>query len=374
MAKLFYYQIKNIIRTKELIWWTALFPIVLGTLFYVTFGTVDTDERFEKIPVAVVYEKDNPAFEMVLEQVDDDLLKVQNKSMKQAEDALRKKDVKVILVVSDTISMKTLEATVESGIVQVFLDEYVSYESAVKTIGKEHPEQLDKVIASISKDARQENAVKEDSVSTKDYNPYMGYFYALIAMVCLFSGFLSQGAISELQADQSALGARKNVAPISKGKLIVMDVVTSWLISFLIILFTLFYLLIVLRLQFGTDLRYMLILAVVGSYFGISLGIFTTVFVKGSFEKKNAVLLTISLTFCFFGGLMIVQIVNLIEKSVPILNRINPAALMVQAFRSVSIYGTDTIFMQNMGKLFIAALLMNVLSILVLRRKNYAAI
>ena len=71
---------------------------------------------------------------------------------------------------------------------------------------------------------------------------------------------------------------------------------------------------------------------------------------------------------------MMVQIVNLIEKSGPVLNRINPAAFMVQAFRSVSIYGTDTIFMQNMGKLFIAALLMNVLSILVLRRKNYAAI
>ena len=60
--RLFIYQLKNILKTKELLFWTMGFPLLLGTLFYVSFGTADVDDRFSKIPVGVVWNQQDDFF------------------------------------------------------------------------------------------------------------------------------------------------------------------------------------------------------------------------------------------------------------------------------------------------------------------------
>lgn len=372
--KLFYYQLKNILKTKETVWWTAAFPLVLGTLFYLTFGTAKVDDQFSKIPVGVVWNQEDAYFASVLDEVEGDLFETTDYEEEDAKKALQKEKIDAYIVVGDSITMKTMKSSIQASIVEVFLNEYLSYKSAIETIAKEHPEKLAELVGQISDDSKGSITVKDDSVDMDDYNPYITFFYALVAMTCLFGGFLSQGSISELQADQSALGARKNIAPISKMKLLVVDVLTTWLVSFTEIMIALFYLVGILKLNFGADLKYMIILALAGSYFGNSLGIFTTIFVKGDFGKKNAVLLTISLVFSFFGGLMFANMIDIVEHHIPVLNRINPAALMVHAFQSLQIYGDTKIFYRNLLLLMIFAIVMNIASVCILRRKRYANI
>ncbi len=56
MLHLIKYCLLTILRQKYTVFWSMLFPILLGTLFYASFGSPDT--KIETIDVAVV-EKDN---------------------------------------------------------------------------------------------------------------------------------------------------------------------------------------------------------------------------------------------------------------------------------------------------------------------------
>lgn len=381
--KLFFYQLKNILKTKEVIFWTMAFPLLLGTLFYVSFGTADVDDKFSKIPVGIVWNEENEYFSAVLDEIEGELFVTTDYEEKEAIKALREEKIDAYIVVDDTISMKVMESSVEASIVETFLDEYISSQNAIESIIedtiKEHPEKMSEIGEMIAQNSQELGSqgnvtVKNDAEDAEDYNPYLVFFFALVAMTCLFGSFLSQGVISELQADQSAVGARKNIAPLSKMKLLIIDILTTWLVSFVEILIVLGYLVGILGLNFGANLGYMLILAVVGSYFGISLGIFVAIFVKGDFGAKNGFLVAFNLVLCFFGGLMMVNVIDLVEHHIPILNRINPAALMVHAFQSLQIYKTPDIFYRNLGIIFVFGIVMNIASVWILRRKKYASL
>ena len=57
------YEIKTVMREKDFILWMLLFPIILGTLFKVAFGSIyENAETFHTIPVAVVETKENEVF------------------------------------------------------------------------------------------------------------------------------------------------------------------------------------------------------------------------------------------------------------------------------------------------------------------------
>lgn len=51
----FVYRLKCLVRDRELVFWTLIFSILLGTLFYVAFGHLTAESaRFQPIKVAVV--------------------------------------------------------------------------------------------------------------------------------------------------------------------------------------------------------------------------------------------------------------------------------------------------------------------------------
>ncbi|MEI3219737.1 MAG: hypothetical protein V8S08_09200 [Lachnoclostridium sp.] len=56
MLHLVKYQFKQTVREHTTMFWALAFPIILGILFYVSFGSSDMGEDMEVIPVAVVEE------------------------------------------------------------------------------------------------------------------------------------------------------------------------------------------------------------------------------------------------------------------------------------------------------------------------------
>ena len=61
------YELKEVLRVKEFILWLMLFPIILGTLFKVAFGSIYSSELFDTIPVAVVKTTENEVADRMME-------------------------------------------------------------------------------------------------------------------------------------------------------------------------------------------------------------------------------------------------------------------------------------------------------------------
>ena len=85
----FKYAFKMLLKTKVLVFWTMLFPIILGTLFNAVFSNIyESETLFREVPVAVVGADDNSAFKAVLDEIEKDGTKLFTISYTDEQEAL----------------------------------------------------------------------------------------------------------------------------------------------------------------------------------------------------------------------------------------------------------------------------------------------
>ena len=75
---------------------------------------------------------------------------------------------------------------------------------------------------------------------------------------------------------------------------------------------------------------------------------------------------------CVLADLVVAGIREMIEKSAPIINRLNPAALIVDSFYALSVYDNYDRFIKNISILCSMTAVLLVVSYLLVRRVRYA--
>ena len=77
---------------------------------------------------------------------------------------------------------------------------------------------------------------------------------------------------------------------------------------------------------------------------------------------------------CFLSGMMGITMKYVIDKNVPILNKLNPASMITDGFYSLYYYDTLDRFYFNIASLLIFAVIMLLISMFSLRRQKYDSI
>ena len=275
------------------------------------------------------------------------------------------------MVESDTdIELCVKKSSISASIAETFLNSYLAQAQVLEKVAKENPEKLAAVLEESTSDIK----IKEVSNSSSDYNPLLNFFFSLIAMVCMFGGLLTQKCVKELQADQSTLGARRSIAPTKKTSLFLADVMACLTIQFGEICITLIYLAGILKVNMGGNIGYVLLTALAGGLAGNGLGLFVALVAKGSPETREGWVTGISLVSSFLAGLMWMDMYRIVEKHAPIINRINPASLIVNSFYSLIIYDTRDRYFENLLSLLVIFAVTTIASVVIIRRKKYASI
>ena len=71
----FKYTFKVLMRNRMLLFWTFVFPLVLGTMFKLAFSNIENSEKLNVIPIAIVDNEDfqgNEAFRRTFETLSDE--------------------------------------------------------------------------------------------------------------------------------------------------------------------------------------------------------------------------------------------------------------------------------------------------------------
>lgn len=76
----------------------------------------------------------------------------------------------------------------------------------------------------------------------------------------------------------------------------------------------------------------------------------------------------------FLAGLQWGDITFIIEEKCPVVNRINPGTLIVNGFKSLSVYGDSHRYMINMVTLALIGIICVIISVWKLRRVQYESI
>ncbi|MGN0579449.1 MAG: ABC transporter permease [Ruminococcus sp.] len=372
----FKYAFKMLLKTKVLVFWTMLFPIILGTLFNAVFSNIyESETLFREVPVAVVGADDNSAFKAVLDGIEKDgtkLFTISYTDEQEALDMLRDGDIKGIIYSDDLAPELTVNTTgVDVSIIKSFLDRYKSMAGVISDVAVSSPEKLGDTIESLEKQIAPLTAAEYTDGNT---DPYVTYFYNLLAMTALFASLSGMYICIVNQANLSDSGARLNISTAGQRLRI-----TSWLIAFYIfqyigIMIASAYLYFVLKIDFGVSFGLTALINLLSVACGLSLGFFIGAIGTISENTKRGILLAVTLGLSFFSGLMIGGISMLVEEYCPIFNRINPARLIADCFYSVNIYGIGDRFERNMITIAVWTVLLMAGGLILSRRKKYKSL
>lgn len=370
------YRLKELLRNKSGIFWTLVFPILLGTLFSVTFGGImSRQEVLKTIPVAVVNENEASYFNTLLTELskegDEQVFKLTYVNASEAERLLKDEKTDGIFHVKDTVELKVKKALINQSILSSILDSYVQIEHMIKKTEVSNPQQISKMVEAMNSnlDLNQEIVL---SKGNQDFSQQ--YFYALLAMTALYASFFGLSNAKVLQANLSAIAARRVTAPFGKVRLLLAEFAAAVTVHFGIMLVVMAYLNFGLKIDFGDKVLPVLFLILVGSVMGVSMGFFVGCIGKLNSNAKEGILVCISLFLCFFSGLYINTVKNAIDQTFPILNKINPAVVLSDAFYSLNIYDTYGRYFENILILLIFSMIFGFGGYLMARRKKYASL
>lgn len=372
------HRLKILLRSKEEMFWNLLFPIVLATFFYLAFGSaMERDETFQTVPVGIVIKEQKSPYEAVLDRLGeegaDKLLDIQKLEEKKAKEKLKNEKIDgIIRIVDGTLSLEVREEGLNTTILKSIVDQCLQYSKLFTSIGIEHPDKL-----AIAQAECNVSVIKNQETTLTGYakqNPMNQYFYSLVAMVCMFGCYFGLEIVVSLQANLSSLAARRSITPTHRLKLLCADMLGAWIIHVCLILIGLGYMIGVLHIEFGERFPYMIGISLVGSMIGISMGAFVGSIGRLKKEAKEAIVTAVSLGTSFLAGLMVYDIPLILEKHMPIINRINPAKLVTDAFYSLAVYDTLDRYIVDMVSLVIIAGVLCIGSYCLIRRKTYASI
>ena len=285
--------------------------------------------------------------------------------------ALNEETISGIFYVRDTPSLTVAKNGLNESILTSVLNSYNQNADMFRKIAMTHPENLPAAIEALE-DYRE--TTSEVSLNGGDLNPNVQYFFALIAYACLSGAFLGVQSSEDGQANISALGARRSITPTHKLTLIMIDMAVLFTVHFFNILILCLYISKVLKISLGNDTGALLLVDFMGSMIGVCLGVAIGCLARISFTMKTAVCILFTLFPGFLAGLMFGNMKNIIELHCPVINRLNPAAVLSDAFYCMGIYNDMERFTRCLLILAVMSVLLLTIAFLGIRRERYDSI
>lgn len=376
----FKYGLLTSIRNKTQIMWSLLFVIALGTLFKLAFENIyNNDERLQNIGVAVYIEDEEVSenFKSYLADVSlvesgDKLLDITyTESMEEAEKLLYDKKVKGIYYSeAGELKLQIAKEDIQQSILASLTTEYHQIMVIMTDTAMNNPEKMQKVMATLMGSVSTNQEIMN---SDSDMNTYTQYFYNLIAMACIMS--VSAGVMVTINnhANTSTIGARKQISSANSFISNFSSLLATALVNILCVLISFGYLNLI-GIRFGGSYPKIFLIIAVAIFCGISIGFYIGSLGKISYKAKDGIATAVSVGGSFLSGLMVANMRMLVEKTCPIINRINPVALVADSFYANYTFNTDDRLIRNLISLLVIAAVFIVLGNIVGRRKQYDSI
>lgn len=366
-------SLKILLKNKGLVFWTFVFPIILGIFFNMAFSDIDKKEKFNSIDIAIVSSEDfnnNVIFKQSIEFLSDE--KSDNKmfntvytSKKKATYLLENNKIDGYLTFfGDNVNITIKKNGVNQTILKYIIED-INSNKKILAEASNIPEALSLI---------KNNSVKLNNITNKNLGFSMIEYYTLIAMACLYGSMLSMYVLNYSQANISSVGKRVSISSSKKTSLLLSGFFASYVVQLIGIFLLLFVTLFLFKVDYGNNLIYVFILSLFGSLAGLALGIAISSINNISEVTKNGILISIIMFCCFLSGMMGVSMKYIIDKNIPFLNKINPANMITEGFYSLYYYDNLNRFYFNLLSLFIFSIIMILISLRNLRRQEYDSI
>lgn len=406
------YTIRGLVRTPGIMIWALLFPLVMIGLFSLMFEPLDEMESMDSIHVVVVDDDtehtaenaESPTmrtpealsqmafsqFIKAMSEGEEPLLEVvYASSAAEAEtliaDAAAGDDAytgyiqlingKPQVNVVDTDSISGMQ-DVEAAILVMVMDEYASRIALFNDLIENDPQALadPAVVESVYSAASVSERI---DVTRNQPHESVRYYFALLGMAALFTANLSLVAFQRMKPNVSALGGRRMVGALSHGKAVAATLIACWLVGFVCLSIAYLFMRFLVGIDFGDRDVECLFVAAASSFMAMSLGCAISAIPKVPEEGKTGILTGIVCFAALFAGLYgqpTMELADLVAVNAPVVEWVNPATQIAQAFYSIMYYDDLLPMFTHVGVLFAMSGVLFILSVRSMRRQRYASL
>lgn len=378
----FKYTLKVLLRNKGLLFWTFAFPILLGILFNMAFKDIENKEAFDVVDIAIVenaYFKNDLVFKESFKTLSNDdsnkIFDVTYTDLENAKKLLEEEKITGYLTLTGTgVNITVTSSGTEETILRYVTEEIESEKEIIYSFLTSEKEEGNNNFAEEINKIMANTDAKINNISNKNLGYTMIEYYTLIAMAALYGGTISMNATNYKLANMNPVGKRTAISPVSKRKMILGSLLASYIVQLiglsLLFIFTIF----VMKVDYGNNLPLVILLGLIGSLAGLSLGIMISSLFKTNENNKDGILISITMLWCFLSGMMGITMKYVVDKYVPILNKINPASMMTDGLYALYYYETKERYFFDIISLLVFSFIMIIISYRSLRRQKYDSI
>ena len=361
------------------------------------FSNIEKSEKLDIIDIAIIETdefKNNEIYKESFKVLSDEkneerLFNTKYVNEEDAEQLLKNGEISGYLLFKDKPKVVVSTSGIDETILKYVVDEISQSEEIISNIAEK---KIEKIIATTNPEEvgnlnsmyaqiysnvmkmMEEDNTNIENISRSNLSYTMIEYYTLIAMACLYGGILGMVSVNQNLANMSSNGKRISVSPISKEKIILGSAMASYIVQLIGIALLFAYTIFILKVDYGTNLPLIVLLAIVGSLAGLSLGIFVATVLKSNENLKTGVIISITMLGCFLSGMMGITMKYIVDKNIPIINKLNPASMITDGFYALYYYDTLDRYYFNIASLLIFAFIMIAISMFSLRRQKYDSI
>lgn len=388
----FKYSLKTLLRNKGLIFWTFAFPIILGTLFNLAFSDIENKETLDIIDIAIVNNEEfktdtyfTESFKVLSKKKDpNQLFDTKYTDLSTAKTLLKENKITgYLLFENNDVKITVNDKGYHETILRFVVDELSSQKEMLETITtKEVADSYKSGNLNVNYEKIYQDTLnlinnttpKLNNISNSNLSYTMIEYYTLLAMACLYGALISMFVTNKKIANMSSAGKRTSVSPANKKTLLLGSFLASYLVQLLGILILYLYTIFVIKVDYGSNTFLVFLLLMAGSLAGLTLGIAISTVLKSNENTKTGILISLTMLASFLSGMMGITMKYVIDTNIPILNKINPAAMITDGLYSLYYYRTLDRFYFNIISLIIFSIIMLVISYQGLRRDKYDSI
>lgn len=375
------YNFLCLFKNKALLFWTLVFPIVLGLLFKIAFSDIEKGGNLKTINIAIIdrveipngfldsienakYNEDLPIFDYQLVDKDTAFTLLENGEVSGVID----------IKSTDNISLSVTSGGYSQTIIKSYLDQYMQINSSISSlIILSHGNlSVEEIMAKLN---NQKDYLKDAQTNTKKTSMVSYYFFTLIGMAILYGSFWGSFIVDRLLPNNGNQGIRLSISPVKRKNLLIAGLFSSFVVHFIELIIIILVLDFGYGVNFNTNYLYLIITCALGSSLGISYGAFISMVLKRKPEgTKVAVTIITSMAGSFLAGMMVISVKYFVQTNIPILQYINPVNVITDALYSLSYYTDINRYLMNIGILAIMTIIFLTSTAFLFRRDSYESI
>lgn len=339
------YKMKSLLHEKDYLFWNFGWPILLVTLIFSIFQSIESGEVFQPIPVGtnsayfqwisekMEYAKDRPMFQII--------------DVKNKEEALKEKEIEAFITGEQILSMEIYDIKGENlSMIQTILN-IVNRRSllmekifsAPGTLARESD--AEKVVADIIEDSQK----YVNKVESKKGGMGLYYLYVMLAMTCLGASTCAGVDILSVDASTEMASSKRNlVSGTPSSKIFLTNLFGSYLLNVLVSVAYVLYTRFVLGGDYGQEYPYLFLSLLIANLIGVLFGAIITLLLPKRNEKTISLIPPFYIISCFVAGMMSPELSYKIEQIIPWITKVNPATVITKLFFGLYHYGVGSEF------------------------------